>query len=499
MPIVAAFAVPHPPLIIPAVGGDRVSEIQATVDAYAEVGRRIAALDPDTLVISSPHTAMYLDYLHIAPGSGARGNFARFGAPEVGYTATYDEPFVDELACVASAEELPAGTLGERERDLDWGVLVPLHFVARGYGLVDDRGVPQGTSEDRGGAQGRYVRLPCRVVRLGIAGLSPAIHYRLGQLVQQVAAKLGRRVVYIASGDLSHKLTADGPYGYAPEGPAFDQLVCKAFEQGDFLSLLAADPALCERAAECGLRSFQIMAGALDRTEVAPELLSYEGPFGVGYGIACFIPQGTESACSERALDERYAAWHEEHLAATRAAEHPLVRIARYSLESFVRDGVRINGGHDLPADLLGNLPDEIACGKQGAFVSLKKDGQLRGCIGTILPTRESLVEEVCANAVSAGCRDPRFDPVTTAELPELIYDVDVLSAPEPIMGPSELDPARYGVIVSAPGGRRGLLLPNLDGIDTVAEQLRIAARKGGIDLNEPGVSLERFTVTRYL
>ena len=103
------------------------------------------------------------------------------------------------------------------------------------------------------------------------------------------------------------------------------------------------------------------------------------------------------------------------------------------------------------------------------------------------------------ANALSAGLHDPRFSPVRAEELPELVYDVDVLGEPEPVTDRSELDPARYGVIVSAPDGRRGLLLPNLDGVDTVAEQLRIAARKGGVSLAEEGVRIERFEVVRHL
>ena len=115
------------------------------------------------------------------------------------------------------------------------------------------------------------------------------------------------------------------------------------------------------------------------------------------------------------------------------------------------------------------------------------------------MPTRSNLAEEICANAVSAGTHDPRFSAVETSELDELVYDVDVLSTPERISLPDELDPARYGVIVSTPDVRRGLLLPDLDGVNTVDEQLSIAARKGGIDLAVSIIQLERFTVTRYV
>ena len=484
MSILAAFAVPHPPLIVPGVGHGRETGIQATIDAYREVARRIADLAPETIVISSPHATSYLDYLHISGGPGAQGTFARFGDRADGSHVAYDEELVEALASAADACGLPAGTAGEREPELDWGVLVPLHFVQREYARRRDAG---------------ETACAYRIVRIGLSGLSPREHYRLGELVQRAAGRLDRKTVFIASGDLSHKLAADGPYGYAPEGPAFDEYVCRAFEQGDFLALMTADPGMCERAAECGLRSFQIMAGALDRTPVRSELLSHEGPFGVGYGVAAFTPQGPAGSDGTRAFGDRFEAWHAEDMARRKAAESPWVRLARFSLESYVRGGRRIDPERDLPDDLARAMPDELRSTRSGVFVSLKKNGNLRGCIGTILPARETLAEEICANAVSAGCRDPRFSPVEPDELDELVYDVDVLSAPERIDGPEQLDPAHFGVIVSASRGRRGLLLPDLDGIDTVEEQIRIAARKGGIDPGEPGVTLERFTVTRHL
>ena len=134
---------------------------------------------------------------------------------------------------------------------------------------------------------------------------------------------------------------------------------------------------------------------------------------------------------------------------------------------------------------------------RAGVFVSIHKDGKLRGCIGTFLPTRDSIAQEIISNAVSAATRDPRFDPVRPDELDRLEINVDVLSAPEKISGPEELDVKRYGVIVSS-GGKRGLLLPDLDGVDTVDEQVDIARRKGGIREGEP-VTLERFEVVRHV
>ncbi|MDO5709414.1 MAG: AmmeMemoRadiSam system protein A, partial [Coriobacteriales bacterium] len=144
------------------------------------------------------------------------------------------------------------------------------------------------------------------------------------------------------------------------------------------------------------------------------------------------------------------------------------------------------------------DLPEDLLRTRAGCFVSLKVDGQLRGCIGTILPTQRNLAQEICTNAISAGTRDPRFSAVRADELDDLVYDVDVLTTPEPTTREG-LDPARYGVIVSCPDGRRGLLLPDLDGVDTVSEQVRIAAQKGRIDLDFDNYRLERFEVVRHL
>ena len=141
-------------------------------------------------------------------------------------------------------------------------------------------------------------------------------------------------------------------------------------------------------------------------------------------------------------------------------------------------------------------LPDALLHTRAGAFVSLHEHGRLRGCIGTIAPVRDSLAEEIIYNAVSACARDPRFDPIRPEELPFLDISVDVLGAPEEIRSEKDLDVKRYGVIVSR-GTRRGLLLPDLEGVESVEQQISIARQKAGIGEGEP-VRLERFEVVRH-
>ena len=166
---------------------------------------------------------------------------------------------------------------------------------------------------------------------------------------------------------------------------------------------------------------------------------------------------------------------------------HPLVQLAKDAIRLFVEK-------RKIMEEPL--VPGEEMREKAGVFVSLKKHGELRGCIGTFEPTQPNIAMEVIRNAISAATRDPRFPPVELDELTELSYSVDVLSKPEAVGGSESLDPKRYGVIVES-GLRRGLLLPDLEGVDTVEYQLSIARQKAGIGKDEP-VKLYRFEVKRY-
>jgi AmmeMemoRadiSam system protein A len=173
-----------------------------------------------------------------------------------------------------------------------------------------------------------------------------------------------------------------------------------------------------------------------------------------------------------------------------KTTESAHVRLARETVEHYAREGKPWMP--DYP------LPEELTSSGAGVFVSLHKDGELRGCIGTIAPMQKDVAHEILHNAIGASSQDPRFSPVEVSELKSLEYHVDVLESPEPIDGEDELDPRIYGVIVTL-GNRRGLLLPDLPGVDTAALQVSIAMRKAGIPpAKRPEVQLERFRVTRY-
>lgn len=465
MSIVAAYVVPHPPLIVPEVGGGKERAVQSTVDAYREVSRRIAAHAPDTVVVVSPHAPLFHDCFHLSTGDAGHGDMGMFGAWDASLNVPYDGEMTAAIAACARKHVVPLCGSGMDDGELDHGTFVPLHFVNEEYPDY-------------------------RVVRIGLSDLSPETHRALGRCIAEAAADLDRACVLVASGDLSHKLNAEGPYGYAPQGPVFDRTVVSLFDAGDLDGLFEIDGAFAEQAAECGLRSFWIMAGALESAPFSHELLSYEGPFGVGYAVAAFEVQGPSGdGAVQVAVDVDEDRIDAENDAANMLPVDPYVALARASVETFVRTG--------RPLAMPDDLPPELAKERAGVFVSLHENGELRGCIGTVSPVTGSAAAEIIRNGVAAASEDPRFPPVREDELDALSYSVDVLFTPMPIESLDQLDPARYGVIVTK-GSKRGLLLPNLEGVDTPQKQVDIAKRKAGIDLFDDDVELERFEAVRH-
>ncbi|MBQ1534762.1 MAG: AmmeMemoRadiSam system protein A, partial [Erysipelotrichaceae bacterium] len=222
-----------------------------------------------------------------------------------------------------------------------------------------------------------------------------------------------------------------------------------------------------------------------DSLSVRAEALSHEDVTGVGYGICTFYPQGKDE---ERNFLFRYEKKREAEILKRRENSDAYVRLAYQAVDYYVLHRRYLPIPEDIDEELTGR--------RAGTFVSIHKEGLLRGCIGTIAPTRKNVAQEIIANAVSACSRDPRFSPVSEDELKDLEISVDVLGETEDVSSPDELDVKRYGVIVSC-GERRGLLLPDLDGVDTVEEQIDIARKKGGIGKDED-YTLQRFEVIRH-
>lgn len=453
--IVFSGIAPHPPIMVPEVGGAASAEVRDSINAMAELTRRIIDSGAETVVLISPHAPLDARAFVAYHSPKLYGDFANFRAPNARVEFSIDEEMLKAISRIADENDYEVMNL--EDYSLDHGSAVPLYFL------------------DRNGWRGR-------VVALGYSFLANEDHLKFGGCIRSAADALGRPVAFVASGDLSHRLKPEAPAGYNPAAYRFDKEVVDAVHENSLDRIINIDQELRLTAGECGYRSMLVALGVTKELPLACEVLSYEAPFGVGYLVA--------------QLTNANAATHLKktgHLS-TRPDEGfdlttELPALARLAIETFVRIGKQIA----VPEKVAPLLSARAAC-----FVSIKThDGDLRGCIGTIEPTKENLAEELIANAINAASRDPRFDPVSAGELSGLRYSVDILSATEPATF-ADLNPQVYGVIVEDESGtRRGLLLPDIAGVDTAQQQVEIATRKAGIPTGTP-LKLSRFRVDRF-
>lgn len=465
MSIVFCSIAPHPPIVIPEVGRGRDQEVQKTQETMLELGRLLNDKDPEVLVLITPHGPVFSDAVAIYKLQRMKGDLSRFGTPEVTIEIT-NHPLSDMI--IEEAQKKGISVVGLNEdlvnrlglsEGLDHGAIVPLYFLKKAG-----------------------VDIPVVIISMGML---PYLElYRLGTIISEAATRINCRTAVLASSDLSHRLTRDAPSGYHPDGERFDREVVRLVGDGDIEALITLDPEMVENAGECGLRPIIIALGTVDGLEIKSSVLSYQCPFGVGYMVASIEPVNNDL---NRKLLSKISQSQREKIKKTRAEESAPVKLARQALEKYCRG--------ELDKNTL-DIPKTLTNKRAGAFVSIKKRGQLRGCMGTIEPVRDNLGYEIVENAISAGTRDSRFNPIDSEELDELEYSVDILGNPEPIKDLKELDPKKYGVIVQS-GMRKGLLLPDLEGIDTVEEQLSIAKQKAGISPGEK-VQIFRFKVERF-
>ena len=425
--------------MVPEVGRESIAGVVDSIDAMSELTKRLIDSGAESVILISPHAPLEVDSFVAYEGPQVSADFSRFNAPSTYFTTDIDEELLAAIKEAAASERYEVTALHEHE--LDHGTAVPLYFLLRN------------------GWQGK-------VVTLGYSFLSNDDHLRFGSCIRKAVDRVGRRVAFIASGDLSHRLKPQAPAGYNPDAHAFDDEVVDALRSNEPQRIVDIDFNLRRLAGECGFRSMLVAIGASSELPLSCEVLSYEAPFGVGYLVAQLTNQ---SATSE--------------------TEISLPALARQAVETFVRSGNILSPPQSAQSLLTTFAP---------CFVSLKTlNGELRGCIGTIEPARDTLAEEIIANAISAANNDPRFEPVRPEELSNLRYSVDVLFPPEETVM-KDLDPSMYGVIVEdESGSRRGLLLPDIPGIYNAEQQVEIAARKAGIRPDEP-IRLLRFKVERY-
>jgi AmmeMemoRadiSam system protein A len=446
--LLSAYLFPHPPIIVPEIGMGEEKKASNTIGGCEIAAKRIKEEKPDTIVIITPHGPVFSDAVSISINSELIGSFKNFGRPDVALKYQNDLEIIDLIIKEWEKNRLPFVQINTElskrfgiSTELDHGALVPLYYVEKEINNI-------------------------KIVHITIGFLSYEELFTFGECINKAIKESGKKVVILTSGDLSHKLSYSSPAGYSPRGKQFDEMLVSQLSKGEFTQIMHLDEDLIEEAGECGLRPITMMLGAISEYQSQTEIFSYEGPFGVGYCVAKI----------------RLNAEREEYYM------NPYIKLAKIALETYVREGKVI----DVP-DF---VTDEMLSMQAGVFVSLKRKRDLRGCIGTIASTTKSVAHEIIQNAISAGTGDPRFYPVQSVELSDIQYSVDILMPAEKIKSIDELDAHKYGVIVRS-RGRSGLLLPDLEGVDTPEEQVSIALRKAGIDRSDD-YTLQRFEVVRH-
>lgn len=451
--VVFAGLMPHAPILVAGVGGpQRHAESSVTIHAMTKVAQHALAALPDTVLVISPHSPRRTGSFGLWRTPLLRGSFEQFGARETRITLPLDDEFTKRLFAETLSRGVPTWNI--TQGTLDHGAAVPLSFLA---------------------AAGWHGP----TVVIGLTEAPGATLDALGQAIAATATALNRRLAVIASGDMSHRVTSSAPAGYHQAGARFDHAFLDLLRGAEPKEISQLDPNLIADAAEDVVEPTLVALAAAKGARSKHAVLSYEAPFGVGYGVAILAeappiaPPGSASGI--------VSPWVLSHPA-------DLPRVARKSVTARLA-----NGPVEPPYKAAGPLLEP-----HGIFVSLRAaNGALRGCCGAPTAQQTDMVRETWRVARVAAFEDPRFPPLKAEELSRVWFSVSVLGAFEPAASAADLDPALYGIVIQTRDGRRSLLLPGIQGIERSDEQLRAAKRKAGVAPIE-SVQVQRFRAQEY-
>ena len=258
-----AAITPHPPIIIPTIGRSNLNLCRKTVNAMKAVGEKFRAVKADTIVLISPHGPVHYDKFVINYSPTLRGDLRQFGDYRK-FVFKNDRELIDEIVAGGRSARLPIGLV--RELELDHGALVPLYY------LQNEKDAGYNPS----------------LIHMAFSALPLNYHFRFGEVLGKVLQNSSKIVSFIASGDLSHRVTPEAPAGYSPQGRIFDRKLIELIQQKSVKGILNLEAEFIEEAGECGLRSIVILLGALSALRWEVKSLSYEAPFGVGYMVVNF-------------------------------------------------------------------------------------------------------------------------------------------------------------------------------------------------------------------
>jgi Uncharacterized conserved protein len=318
--LVSAYISPHPPIIIEEIGKGEEKNCINTINGLKKIAKDIEIKKPETIIVITPHGPLFSDAIALSIGEELYGDFGNFGHNELRYHFKNDLELVKDIYEMSKKEKIQLALMNKEmyemyglEDTLDHGVLVPMHFVTQRY-------------------------KDFKLVHITYGLLAPIELYKFGKIIAK-AARDKKNISIIASGDLSHRLSDRGPYSYSPKGEEFDRKIVSLFENKDLTGVLSFDLDLAKEAGECGLRSFMILSGALSQYEFEPHILSYEGPFGVGYMTAKFEILGENNRDYTEKISEEIG----ETMKKKRSNEDIYQRLARESLEYYIKNGKYMN------------------------------------------------------------------------------------------------------------------------------------------------------------
>lgn len=470
----SVFFMPHPPIIIPEIGGGQENMAIKTIQGMRELGQFAGKIKPKTIIYVTPHGNSFSNGTCILDENVLDGNFCDYGYPDIRFSKKVNRFLSTEIFNAFERADYIAVLMDKKlgreygvKVCLDNGIMVPMHYIDQYYNDYE-------------------------MVHITPGFTSLRENYYLGQLIQSVIKEVDESVLLVCSGDLSHALMDEGPYDYHPSGDIFDKKIQQAIIDCDPLSLITMDNNIIEEAGQCGLRSFLIGFGYVDGVGHESKVISYEGPFGVGY-LTGFLKENINKKNPSllKKIDKYAIDLYEKK----NSQEDDYIKLARKSIETYVKTFKKLNF-EKVKDEFSDDFIEEVKDERSGVFVSIHTQGNLRGCIGTIYPSQDFLIEEIIYNSISACSKDPRFNAVEEWELLQIDIKVDVLGEPECIQSLEQLDVVKYGVIVEK-GSKRGLLLPNLEGINSVDEQIEIAMNKANINSKED-MKLYRFQVIRH-
>lgn len=457
MSLIASYILPHCPIAIPDIARGQERFVSKTREAFIEVAKEIAALHPDTIVISSPHAESYRDYFQMADGETATGSLKEYGAPQIHFRLHYDTILRNEITRIAANRKFPAGFEGAEDPALDHGTMVPLYFINNEHQNY-------------------------KVVCLGVSGLSLLSHYKMGQIIADASKNVNERVVFIASGNMSHCLKKDGVFGYSPEGERYEELLNNALSKANFGSLLTVDRHLLRCAKECGHRAFCLLAGTLDRKSVEVSSYSHESPFGIGYGTYGYRVLGDDAS---RAFGDLYVSKALFSISEKRANADEYLKIAYEALDQYLNHAQK----REMKVSRL------LIEKKSGIAVSIYEFGVLRARFVTLEGVENNIAQEIIQNTIKAAKDDAHFDEIRPEEWPYLDVHVSEIGPLECISSSAELDLKKYGVLIKS-GSKSGYALPDFTYRNT-EEQLLAAKKNALIKENERAI-LYRFPLINH-